>query len=68
MKILDSIIQEDDEIVETWYLLSFCLVKLDKHTNAKECIENVEMLIKKQKISNSEFLDATKELKDTILG
>jgi len=39
---------------------------LDKHTNANECIQNVEMLIKKQKITNQEFIDGTKELKDTI--
>jgi hypothetical protein len=28
VKILDSIIQEEDEYVETWYLLAFCLCKL----------------------------------------
>ena len=47
VKILDSIIQEEDEYVETWYLLAFCLCKLEKYTNAQECINNVTMLIKK---------------------
>ena len=62
VKILDCIIQEEDEYVETWYLLAFCLCKLEKYTNAQECINNVNMLIKKQKITNEEFLSGTVEL------
>jgi len=66
VKILDCIIQEEDEYVETWYLLAFCLCKLEKFTNAQECINNVNMLIKKQKITNEEFLSGTSELQQTI--
>ena len=62
VKILDCIIQEADDYVETWYLLAFCLCKLEKFTNAQECINNVNMLIKKQKITNEEFLSGTVEL------
>ena len=47
VKILDTIIQEEDEFVETWYLLAFNLCKLKKYSNARECLNNLEMLIKK---------------------
>ena len=40
-KILDGIIAEEDEQVETWYLLGFSHCKLKKYTNAKECVDNV---------------------------
>lgn len=33
VKILDTIITEEDEHVETWYLLGFCFCKLQKHAN-----------------------------------
>lgn len=41
VKILDMIIKEEDERVETWYLLGFCLFKLNLFANAQECIKNV---------------------------
>jgi len=33
IKILDTVIQEDDTIVECWYLLCFSFVKLKKFQN-----------------------------------
>ena len=67
VKMLDRIIKEDDSLVETWYLLCFCLVKAKKYQNANECVKNIYMLVQKQHISNEEFLEATKELEQTIL-
>lgn len=66
VKILDTIIKEEDERVETWYLLGFCFCKLSLFQNALECIKNVETLIKKQKITNQEFLAGTSELSENI--
>lgn len=66
IKILDTIIAEEDETVETWYLLGFSHCKLKKYTNAKECVDNVKQLIKKQKITNDEFIIATEELVENI--
>lgn len=66
VKILDSIIQEEDSHVETWYLLAFCLCKLKKFKNAEECITNVQELIQKQKIKDQEFLTAADEIEETI--
>lgn len=66
IKVLDSIIQEDDSIVECWYLLCFSFVKLKKYQNATECAKNIKLLISKQKITNDEFIQATEELEKTI--
>lgn len=66
VKILDTIIQEEDEFVETWYLLAFNLCKLKKYSNARECLNNLEMLIKKQKITDQEFIEGSIELKQTV--
>ena len=66
VKILDSIIMEEDEQVEPWYLLSFSLVRLKKYQNAWECLKNVKNLIEKQKITNQEFLEGTRELEEKI--
>ena len=63
---MDSIIQEEDERVETWYLLAFCLCKLKKFQNAEECMKNVKMLIEKQKITDQEFLVGAQELEETL--
>ena len=66
IKILDSIIQEEDERVETWYLLAFCLCKLKKFQNGEECMKNVKMLIDKQKITDQEFLSSATELEESL--
>lgn len=66
VKVLDSIIQEEDENAEAWYLLGFCLVKLKKFKNANECIKNVELLIEKQNIQDTDLLAGTRELRGTI--
>jgi predicted Zn-dependent protease len=47
VKILDTIIQEDDENAETWYLLAFNLCKLKKFDSSLECLKNVDLLVKK---------------------
>ena len=47
VKILDTIIKEEDEHVETWYLLGFCFCKLNLFQNGQECIKNVQSLIQK---------------------
>lgn len=66
VKMLDTIIQEEDEAADSWYLLAFSLVKLKKFKNANECIKNVELLIESQKIQDPELLQGTKELRTTI--
>ena len=37
----EEIIKEEDDRVETWYLLGFCFNKLNLFQNAQECIKNV---------------------------
>jgi hypothetical protein len=66
VKVLDSIIQEDDSIVESWYLHAYSFCKLNKTQNALECIKNIHALVDKQKITNQEFLEATTELEKEV--
>ena len=66
IKILDTVIQEEDEGVEAWYLLAFCLCKLKKYQNAQECMKNVKMLVDKLKIEDQEFLGPMQELEETL--
>lgn len=67
VKLLDNVVQEDDSIVESWYLLCYSFVKLAKFQNANQCLKNIQNLIQKQKITNDEFLSATAELEHTII-
>ena len=58
VKILDSIIQEEDEHLEAWFLLATNLCHLKKFDSAKECLKNIELLIKKFKINEQELIKA----------
>ena len=62
MKILETIVSENDEIIESWYLLAFALVKLKKYSTAEECCKNVRDLAHKSKIINPELEAATLEI------
>lgn len=37
VKVLETIVAEDDSYVEAWYLLAFSFFKLKKWNNAKNC-------------------------------
>lgn len=58
VKVLDTIIQENDENPEAWYLLSFSYFNLKKYLNANECCKNVLIMIKKLKMTAEEELQA----------
>lgn len=42
--------QEDDELMEAWYLLAFSFFNRKRWRNAKECCENVKKVAEKLKI------------------
>jgi hypothetical protein len=50
LKILETVIAEDDEMVEAWYLLAFVLHRLSKFTTCLECATNVITLMQKLKV------------------
>ncbi len=52
VKVLDSVIQENDENAEAWYLLAFSHFNLKKYKNAKECLKNVKTTMVKLKIED----------------
>jgi hypothetical protein len=47
VKVLETIVKEDDEIVESWYLLAFGFFKLKKWHSALDCCKSVKLLIEK---------------------
>jgi predicted Zn-dependent protease len=42
VKVLDTVVEENDEMPEAWYLLAFAYFNLKKYLNAKECCRNVK--------------------------
>jgi len=52
VKVLETVVAEEDEYAETWYLLAFNLTKLKKYESAEECLKNVTILVQKQKCDN----------------
>ena len=67
VKVLDTVIGDDDGDVEAWYLLAFSHFTLKKYKNAKECVKNVVLVMEKTKNTDMELKTATQELKQNIL-
>ena len=42
IRVLDTVIKEDDERVEAWYLLAYSFFKLKKWINAQDCCMEVK--------------------------
>ena len=53
---------ENDELIESWYLLAFALVKMEKYTDAEDACKNVRDVAKKCKVVNAELEAATLEI------
>ena len=67
IKVLDTIVKEDDEIVESWYLLAFAFFKLKKWASALDCCKSVKDLIIKQKIHDPELEAGTLEIYTNVM-
>ena len=59
---LETIVTENDELIESWYLLAFACVKLKKYTEAEDACKNVRDVAKKNKVVNAELEAATLEI------
>ena len=66
VKILDSIIQEEDEHLEAWFLLANNLCYLKKYDSSKECLKNIDLLIKNLKITEPELMKAVEDIKRKV--
>lgn len=55
IKVMDTVIGDDDEDAEGWYLLAFSHFNLKKYKNAKECIKNVQTVMEKTKNDDMEL-------------
>ena len=58
IKILDTIVSENDENPEAWYLLAFSYFNLKKYQNAHECCKNVKTMVIKLKMAHDDELRA----------
>eukprot|EP00347_Sterkiella_histriomuscorum_P001421 403372102 len=67
IRVLDTIIQEDDENPEAWYLLAFSHFSLKKYKNAKECLKNVKTTMTKLKMNDKELKQGAEELYGSVL-
>lgn len=66
VKILDSIIQEEDEHIEAWFLLANNLCHLKKYDSSLECLKNIDLLMKKYKITEAELVKAVEDVKRKV--
>ncbi|CAI2374946.1 unnamed protein product [Moneuplotes crassus] len=63
VKPLDTVIKEDDNKGETWYLLAFCHYNLKNYQNANECLTNAlecPDLTEELKEASTELLESMK--------
>ena len=42
-KLLDTLVEENDERADIWYMLSLVLHKIGNSNSAKECLKNARM-------------------------
>ena len=66
VKILDSIIQEEDEHLEAWFLLASNLCHLKKYDSSKECLKNIDLLMEKYKVKEPELNKAVEDIKRKV--
>lgn len=62
VKVLDTVVQDNDENPEAWYNLAFCYFNLKKYQNAQECCKNVRTMCVKLKLQDGELQSGTEEL------
>lgn len=63
VQILETVIEEDDEYIEAWYLLALCFCKRKKWQNAIDCCKNIKNVVSKLNLRlEQEFEIATLEI------
>lgn len=62
MRVLDTVVQDNDENPEAWYNLAFAYFNLKKYSNAEECCKNVRTMALKLKLDDPELKTGTEEL------
>lgn len=66
-EILEALTQEDDEILEVWYLLAFTLYALDQTEDSKRALECAIDLARREPDQSTEIIEAISELQ-SVLG
>ena len=62
VRVLDTVVQDNDENPEAWYNLAFAYFNLKKYQNAEECCKNVRTMALKLKLQDVELQAGTEEL------
>lgn len=65
-KIMNHLIEENDEKADVWYMLAFVLLKLGKYDSSRECLKNTFMLIQKFKLHDPELNAGAEELQKEL--
>ena len=55
-KLLDSLVEENDERADVWYALAMVLFKLDDAKSSRECLKNAKLFYEKFKLNDKELL------------
>lgn len=66
VKILDSIIQEEDEHIEAWFLLANNLCHLKKYDSSLECLKNIDLLMSKHKVTDPDLVKAVEDIRRRV--
>ena len=67
IKLLDRIVQENDELADSWYMLAFTLFKTKKYKSALECMKNSISVYNKLKYTDIDLRNESLELQGLIL-
>lgn len=62
IKVLEGVVNEDDEQIEAWYLLAFVLHRMAKYSTCLECANNVVALATKLNVKDADLLAGTDEI------
>ncbi len=66
-KLLEILVQLDDENVEYWYHLSFNHYTIKNFLYSQNCLDNISELMKKPGFVDEEISEAVKELQDKLI-
>ena len=66
VKVLETVVGDDDERIEALYLLAFAMFRLKKYATAEECCTSVKNLIIKLKVVDPDLEAGTREIYEEL--
>ena len=62
-RLLNMLIEENDERADIWYMLAFSLLKIEKYDSSNECLKNAVTICKKFKVHDEELEAGIQEIR-----